>query len=399
MICYGALQLEGRGIGGRVGRLCLRAPTYPPEPWIGSARVSRSWRAALVVGLLGLGFAHPGMRPLLLGAMEEAWLAVGVFVAGTFALVFLLEARLGIDIQTLLARHPRTEIPLAAFLGAMPGCGGAVVVVTHFAAGQVSFGSLVAVLVATMGDAAFFVLAQRPAMALALMAIGFVAGVLSGWLVDRVHGRDFMRLREAHEVPEAPRPTHVPAWLWVLWGALLVPGLAIGILGLFQVEVPTIFLWIFGVGGAGLSLALWAWSPTQVATLAAARPPGSFLERVARNTNFVTVWVVMAFLAYELAVQWGGLDVGGLFESAPLIMPLLGALVGFLPGCGPQIVVSMLYLAGAVPFSTQVANAISNDGDALFPAIAVAPRAAVVATLYTAVPALLIGYAVMLLFE
>ena len=31
-------------------------------------------------------------------------------------------------------------------------------------------------------------------------------------------------------------------------------------------------------------------------------------------------------------------------------------------------------------FSAQLANAISNDGDALFPAIAIAPKAAILAT-------------------
>ncbi len=38
-------------------------------------------------------------------------------------------------------------------------------------------------------------------------------------------------------------------------------------------------------------------------------------------------------------------------------------------------------------------NAISNDGDALFPAIALNPRAAVVATIYSALPALIVAYA------
>ena len=51
-----------------------------------------------------------------------------------------------------------------------------------------------------------------------------------------------------------------------------------------------------------------------------------------------------------------------------------------------------LYLAGALPLSAQLGNAIANDGDALFPAIAIAPRAAVAATLYSALPALVVGY-------
>jgi hypothetical protein len=42
--------------------------------------------------------------------------------------------------------------------------------------------------------------------------------------------------------------------------------------------------------------------------------------------------------------------------------------------------------------SALVGNAISNDGDALFPAIALAPRVALVATLYSGIPALIIAY-------
>ncbi|MGP9497150.1 putative manganese transporter, partial [Pseudoalteromonas sp. AOP7-A1-14] len=50
------------------------------------------------------------------------------------------------------------------------------------------------------------------------------------------------------------------------------------------------------------------------------------------------------------------------------------------------------YIQGIIPFSALAANAISNDGDALFPAIAMAPKAALVATIYSAIPAILVGY-------
>ena len=77
----------------------------------------------------------------------------------------------------------------------------------------------------------------------------------------------------------------------------------------------------------------------------------------------------------------------------------MAILIGFLPGCGPQVLVTTMYLSGMIPLSAQIGNAISNDGDALFPAIAIAPRVAIVATLYSAVPALLISYGWLFLFE
>ena len=49
---------------------------------------------------------------------------------------------------------------------------------------------------------------------------------------------------------------------------------------------------------------------------------------------------------------------------------------------GPLIVVTTIYLSGTLPLSAQLANAIANDRDALFPVIAIAPKAAIAATLY-----------------
>jgi len=74
-------------------------------------------------------------------------------------------------------------------------------------------------------------------------------------------------------------------------------------------------------------------------------------------------------------------------------LPLMGVLVGFIPGCGPQVLVSTLYINGVVPFSALLGNAISNDGDALFPAIALNPKAAILATAYSAIPAVILAYA------
>ena len=49
--------------------------------------------------------------------------------------------------------------------------------------------------------------------------------------------------------------------------------------------------------------------------------------------------------------------------------------------------------------SAQLGNALSNDGDALFPALALAPRAALVATAYSTIPAIMVAYGYAFLFE
>ena len=91
------------------------------------------------------------------------------------------------------------------------------------------------------------------------------------------------------------------------------------------------------------------------------------------------------------------MDLEVLAEAAWIFLPLLAVLVGFIPGCGPQVLVTTLYLNGIIPFAALIANSISNDGDALFPAIALTPKMAIIATLYSGIPALIISYIVLLI--
>ena len=70
---------------------------------------------------------------------------------------------------------------------------------------------------------------------------------------------------------------------------------------------------------------------------------------------------------------------------------LIGVAVGIIPGCGPQIIFVSLYLKGMFPFAALLANAISQDGDALFPLIALDRKAAFWSTVINTVIALAIG--------
>ena len=125
----------------------------------------------------------------------------------------------------------------------------------------------------------------------------------------------------------------------------------------------------------------------------------SYLSRVIDTTNFVTTWVISAFIIYEGFIYFTATDLSLLFNVWTPLVPIIAILFGFIPGCGPQILVTTFYLNGIIPFSAELGNAISNDGDALFPAIALAPKDAIIATLYSAIPAIIVAYSYMLLFE
>tara|TARA_B100000674_G_scaffold142895_1_gene112589 strand:- start:312 stop:770 length:459 start_codon:yes stop_codon:yes gene_type:complete len=93
-------------------------------------------------------------------AISDAYLQVSAFVAATFLLFYGIERLFKADAAALLQEATFWQVPIAAGLGALPGCGGAVIVMTQYVSGRLSFGAVVAVLTATMGDAAFLLIAQ-----------------------------------------------------------------------------------------------------------------------------------------------------------------------------------------------------------------------------------------------
>jgi hypothetical protein len=348
-------------------------------------------RVAVLAAIAALAALPGDMGRLARATLQDAWLGVAVFVALTLLLTYGTERVFDVSLGTALQRLRRLQVPAAAFMGMLPGCAGAVMVTAAYAAGQASMGALVAALTATMGDAAFLLIATRPDVAAVLLPLAFVTGAVSGHVIDAmgVGGRarrgDGARLCEI-----TPRIGAIRA-RDLLFGLLALPGLVLGLLAALQIGLAG---WLaagattLSLAGMAVTLAIWAASPMR----ALSNPADAPLTRMTEETAFISVWVVVAFLGYGISETVLGFDLAALFHGFGLFLPLIGIAIGFIPGCAPQVVVVTLYLNGLVPFAALLGNALSNDGDALFPAFVLAPRAAVQATALSAVPALLLAY-------
>ncbi|QAA00069.1 hypothetical protein ELR70_14355 [Pseudoalteromonas sp. R3] len=351
--------------------------------------------------LICLALLFDPLRTLTIATLADAFFQVSVFVAGTLAIYYFLIDRLPqLELSYLKARSPLLEISMAAILGALPGCGGAIIVVTQFTKGQASFASVVAVLTATMGDAAFLLLAKKPLEGLTIIALGVAVGIVSGLVVNMLHKPEFCQpSRHSRTAIECKTPPSAirfsePVWRWVL-----LPCVVIALLIAFNTDLGILTkpVELAGAALALFALTIWALSSKgqsyrEVTAEDDEQDPPSKLAKVIHDTHFVTAWVVASFMLYELSVALFGLDLAAWFSEYAVFAPLIAIAIGMLPGCGPQIVVTSLYIQGVLPFSALAANAIANDGDALFPALALAPGAAALATLYSAIPALLVGY-------
>lgn len=354
----------------------------------------RPGRLAVLAALALLAMAPGELGRLTRALMVDAYVQVSVFVAATLLLFYGAERLFGFNLGTALKNARGAQVPLAALLGATPGCGGAVVVVAAYSSGNVGFGAVVATLTATMGDAAFLLIATRPDAALVVLPLSFVVGILSGWIIDRWVRTDIVEVSGgACEIAPLIGRVRAVDLLYLLFAA---PGLVVGAAQLAQIELDGVLgvpvAW-FALPGTFLGVGIWAVSQLHAMTNATDAP----VTRMAEETSFISVWVIAAYLSYDYLATFTGMDLAAAFGQVAPLLPLVGILVGFIPGCGPQVLVATLYINGAIPFAALIGNAISNDGDALFPAIALNPRAAVIATLYSAVPALIVGYGFYLL--
>ncbi|MEL5972014.1 putative manganese transporter [Vibrio cholerae] len=377
-------------------------------------------RLLLPIALFAL-LVSENTRAVTVETLADSFWAVSTYVAFTLAIYHWVSRWLD-GAHALVSAYHRSrnlQVVIAALLGALPGCGGAIVVTTQFVSGKVGFGALVAVLTATMGDAAFLLLASQPVTGLYVIGIGVVTGCITGLVINALHRDDFMR-PSLTELSNKLRTSCCSATSTVsfkainlqglFWKYLLLPASLVAFASSFQIDInqvlslPEMSIEWIGALLAVSSMLLWALTQeiedyqstvSEDDKIRTSHP----MQKAAQDTNFVSAWVIIAFLAFELTLHFTGFEIGANWGNWGVWMPALGIMIGLLPGCGPQILVTSLYLSGALPFSAQLSNAISNDGDALFPAIALAPKAALMATLYSSIPAAIVGYGYFWLFE
>lgn len=382
---------------------------------------------------------------------EGAFVEVGAFVGAVLLLFGYINYKQSGAFVGYIEKSKKWQPLLGALLGLTPGCGGAIFIMPLFFKGSVTFGTVVATLIATMGDSSFVIIATHPLHYLVISVLSLGVAVITGYIVDRTdigdkllaqyrrkrqdreqlkklhsnvshtvsvehigHGEgDDIDLALHHGLRGHPSEETLAFKLthkgYPLYWVLVAGGLILGVLGLFQVDINALVIpnlgVVIGVIGTVLSVALMILSKKFLDNDTheeAEHKVASLKETLIHNaqeTAFVITWVFVGFLAYELLVMLlgrgdhaaGELLIESLLLTAGVASVILGGLIGLIPGCGPQIIFVALFTRGLIPFAALFANAISQDGDALLPLIALDRRSALWASVITTVPAILFG--------
>jgi hypothetical protein len=365
------------------------------------------------------------MSELLLRPIADAFMQVGVFVALLVVPFGWARLRWGHRLDDALRRHRALAPLVAAALTMPPGCAGAIIVVAAYARGAVSYGAVVAALVATMGDASWVLLAADPWLTVQLKMVLLVVGAATGYAVDAVGVEPRRNSTPAAAAAPAPTPvpTPMPGPAPVLTGVATMAATSrvrvheLGLLPLVlwvalgtgvTLSVPVTFqLWpandlylVSGVAGTLVCCCLFLRQGGKLADddTESSHPTAmtQVLRHGGREIAFVTVWVAVAYVAWSLLTHATGFD-GSQLPLYGVAGVVVGACVGLVPGCAIQIVFAGIFVTGGMPLSTLMANTVSQDGDALIPLLALEHRSALLATVLTTIPALAVGSAFLVL--
>ena len=384
---------------------------------------------------------------IIVVSMRDAFLAVTVFVAAMVLFFSWLQyISAGRFVDTIRANTAWQPV-IGALMGITPGCGGAIVMMPMYARGYVTYGTVIATLIATLGDAAFVLIGAAVtdpsfiAPVIAVHIISLVIGISWGYLVDGLKitpsnplgklssnyndnspSRTIIKngnnenMREVFDDLGREEKTGWGYFLlhqgYTVWWIVTSLGLIFAILLLvwsaqdadFALEISYnpltldgFITWI-GLIGTSLSIILyisqknWISDDSEASIGDKLYSMRETMIHSASETAFVTFWVMSAYLIFEFSMLFSGMTEADLaLYGDGIIAVILAAAIGLIPGCGPQIIAITAYTKDLISFPALVANAISQDGDALFPLLVRHRVASIWATVHTTIPALIVG--------
>ncbi len=306
------------------------------------------------------------------------------------------------------------QVTVAALLGAIPGCMGGFATVSLYTHGMMSFGALIAMMIASSGDEAFVMLAMVPDKAMWIFVILLAVAVAAGVLVDlfyKPRKADFA-CAEGYEIHGEDddvdvAPGHHPKQRHLTWKRVVMfLGVAI-----FIVALVTGYLdHEHGVHHeheeTGLDLLSEQWMNILFAVLSvivlAVLAFGSdhFIEEhlwhhiVKKHLPTIFAWTFGVLLGISVLLHF--VDIGGWISDNTALMILLAAAVGIIPESGPHLIFVTLYASGIVPLPVLLASCISQDGHASIPLLAESKRSFAQAKLLNFLIAVAVGFVAML---
>ena len=343
------------------------------------------------------------------------------------------------------------QVAVSALLGLIPGCIGGFAAVSLYTQRLISFGALVAMMIASMGDEAFMLLALMPGQALWIFLLLFAVALVCGIAIDFVikwknagtppdtgtkpqidkdpdngmeaqpgrapgkgNERQEMRhvhnqCRHCHEDDVRDKVSRHFGWrrIILLCGtAVFLIALAAGFLdhehhthdagnAMDMTAALSMNLldekWmniLFAALSITLLVIIWKASDHFVSD-------NLWRHIILKHMPVIFAWTFGVLAVAGIVMSY--VEIDGWISQNTALMILLAAAIGLIPESGPHMIFVTLYAGGIVPFPVLLASAISQDGHSSLPLLAEDKRSFAYAKLLNCLIAIAAGFGAMLL--
>ena len=294
-----------------------------------------------------------------------------------------------------LQKSSNFQLLLITILGAMPGCMGAYAVVAMYTHNLIKFGTLVAAMIAAVGDEAFVMYTMIPNKALWIQLIIIGIALIAGFIINTLK-IDFAFKFKTEDHLKIHKDSEHEGFKWndirTNFKNLIFPRAFL----LFSLVLLILYLILGGEAHSheqmhdhsdhqvmlAFSDELWLkvslFITSIVALFIVVTVSNHFLEDhlwghvVKAHFLKVFLWTVAALLFIRLGLEYFNLD--DIMNSNQWLILAIALLIGVIPESGPHIVFISLYATGNIPLSILLANSIVQDGHGALPLFAESKR-------------------------
>ena len=337
---------------------------------------------------------------ILTDSLRTAILVTGLVVI-MMMLIEVFNVRSSGHMFSGLKNHRVGQVLLSAALGAVPGCMGGFASVSLYTHGLISFGALIAMMIASSGDEAFVMLAMFPGKSGWLFLILFVVAVAVGLLVDlfrsKYDGCHSMHVHdEDREVEHEHHHSRHYGWKRILMFLGVVVFIGALLAGWLEGDEAGADDAVSGFNLLSEDWMYWLFAALSLAVLGMLLFAGDhFVEEhlwehiVCHHLLSIFLWTLGTIVIIGVLMSY--FDIASWVSDNTILMILLAAAVGIIPESGPHLVFVSLYAAGVIPLPVLMASCISQDGHASLPLLAQSRGAFIKAKLINVCVAVAVG--------
>ena len=301
--------------------------------------------------------------------------------------------------QDKLSGSPWKQYIFAALLGAIPGCLGAFTVVALFSHRLVSFGAIVAAMIATSGDEAFVMLAMFPKTAGLLTILIVIVGILAGFITDKLYVPKKLLEKLSKNKLQLHPEEHCESFEKNKFYTYLVKPSIHRVLLLFLIALLLIaVLTGFIAGEEELWIKISVALVICISLFIVSTVPEHFLKEhlwghIAKvHVPRIFLWILGTLFILHFLKNY--INVETWLSDNMFYFLIIVVLIGFIPESGPHFFIITLFAQGIIPFSVLLASSISQDGHGMLPLLAESKRGFLSVKIVNMFFALIVGLAV-----